>query len=559
MSIGLNSLILRIATFVLLLVLAVFASSTILVSPSHPFVDNDGDGVDDFDEQSGDYADPQVRAKIYGVTFPIADLGSCANYDACRTFCEDPANATSCINYGKSRGFYQEESEDKIKEALGRAKNQLGCDSFESCHNFCEIPANYDRCHSLAKSVGVRGGYVGDPAKTEIVNKAKEVLGCNSAQSCQSYCEQEANRDKCSQFAQQVGLKGGEHQIGPGGCTSQATCQTFCSVPENYQICSGFTGASGGTFTGPGGCNSEASCQSYCQQNPQACGHVGGGPGASPPPGYNPQEMCNRTPNCSWAGNNCQCGFYGETKESAQKGGEYASYCQANPDKCRPGQSAGFTNPNARDEFERFCKEHPDKCSPSSSGTTTGTYGGSSGGTGDHATECARYGCSWTNNSCQCSGISGGTYTPPPPGSGGQYDPATECSKAPGCSWTGTTCQCSGGNYTPPPPSGTTPPPGYTPPASYTPPPGYTPPSSYTHPPPGYTPPASYTPPPGYTPPASYTPPPPPSSYNTQPPPPPSSYESSPPPPPPSGYEVHGISTSGGGLLEQILNWLRGR
>lgn len=391
-------------------------------------------------------------ARKHGVTFPIAELGGCTDYSACRNFCEDPLNATACINYGKQKGFYKEESFEVNNKILETAKSVLGCDSKTACLNFCEVPANYDKCDSFAKGQGLVGGRVDDPSKTQVISRAREVLGCDSATGCQSLCSQEANRQKCSDFAKTVGLHGGEHKVGPGGCSSESTCKSFCSDPQNFQVCSGFTSVAGGQFKGPGGCDSEASCRAYCQSNEKACSSVFGG---------DPVDMCNRTPNCAWTGNTCQCGFYGETTETAQKAGEYAAFCQANPDKCKPGQPGVFDSSKQRQEFESFCTLNPDKC---------GAIPGGPGDYHDPATECARYGCSWTNNTCQCRSI--GTYSPQPHptnsaqpnytpqpyptsspytgGSSGTYnytDSATACKNA-GGSWTGSYCQMPGTNTT---------------------------------------------------------------------------------------------------------------
>ena len=325
-------------------------------------------------------SDPEDVAAKYGVTFPIAGLGGCGDLTSCRTYCEDLLNSSSCINFAKQKGFYQEDKFEVKDDTLAVVKSQLGCDSYASCLNFCEIPANHDKCDSFAKSQGLVGGHVDDPSKTQVISRAREVLGCDSQAGCQSLCSLEENRQKCSDFAKEVGLRGGEHQVGPGGCTSEATCKSFCSDPNNYSVCSGFASTSGGSFTGPGGCNSEATCKTYCQGHENECRasfQGPGGPGGSPPPGYNPQEMCNRTPNCSWTGNTCQCGFYGETDQSQH----YEDYCTKNPDQCKPP-------------------------------TTGGT-----GGYGDPATECARYGCTWSNNSCQCYYPTPGTYISPSYGS----------------------------------------------------------------------------------------------------------------------------------------------
>lgn len=341
---------------------------------------------------------PEQVAQKYGITFPIAELGGCTDYSACRTYCEDPVNYDTCIDFAKKKGFYKEEQISSVKQDFwAKTKAELGCDSETSCRQICEQEENFDRCNNFAQKYDLQGGHTEDPSKTQILEKAKEVLGCNSYASCSSFCQQEANRQRCSDFAKQVGLRGGEQHVGPGGCTTEETCKAFCSDPNNYQICSQYTSAAGGNFQGPGGCNSETSCRSYCEQNPQECRQFGASQGG---PSYNPQEICSKTPNCSWTNNACVCsGNIG--------GGDYEKFCKENPDKC-----SGSVNP------EEYCKQYPDRCS--------GNYP--------------------AQNDPQPSSE---PYSYP---SYAQEDPATQCAKYPGCSWTGTSCQCLGtnNNYQPP-------------------------------------------------------------------------------------------------------------
>ena len=503
-----------------------------------------------------DSTDSASITQKYGIAFPITELGGCTDYVSCRNYCEDPLNSGGCTDYAKVKGFHSEENlEDE--EFIKKAQSALGCDSFASCQNYCEVPANYEKCNSFAQERGVGGGYVADPGQVQILTTAKEILGCDSRDSCQTLCSNQENAQKCTQFAQQTGLRGGEHMVGPGGCTSESTCQNFCSDPNNFQICSGFHNVSGATFSGPGGCTNEQSCRTFCQENSEQCSSFGGSQSGSV--GSSPQEMCNKTPNCSWAGDTCQCGFYGETRESQNRAQEYASFCTTNPDQCKVGPggypipsdkaqnfSSGGSGQNYEQDYGKYCRENPDKCRAIENSGTGGGYGGSQ--QGDHAAACARYGCSWTGNSCQCTGIN---PQPTPGNTGtGDYTPPS--------------------NYTGPTPGSGT----YTPPSSYSGSGTYTPPSNYTGPTPGsgtYTPPSNYDA--GHTPPASYTPP---SSYDSSPPPPPSGYESSPPPPPsgyappppPSGYEsspppppsgeVHGAKNQNG-FLRTLINLLLGR
>lgn len=430
MTIRFNNLVLGLITFVALLMLIIFGSTKVILSPSHP-------------EESGS---EEEIAKKHGVTFPIPELGNCGELSECRSFCGDPLNQQICIDYAKSKGFYQESDlSSKKDQILSLAKSELGCESESSCMALCNQPENYDKCSNFAQKHNLGGGHVDDPNKAEIINKAKEILGCDSASTCASFCSQEANRSKCTEFAKEVGLRGGEQRVGPGGCASEETCQAFCSDPANYQVCRGFASSSGGKFVGPGGCNSEESCRAYCSSHEDECQSFGGGPGGSPRPGLNPQEICLRTPQCRWVQDSCQCGFYGgQSGDQSQRAEEYARFCRENPDKCKPGQSGGFDSSKEREEYERYCRENPSKCAiPSQTYQPYSTYHPAS---------------TYQPTS---------TYQPYPQpsyspysGSGSTHDPASQCSNTPGCSWTGSTCQCSttssSGSYSTPPPSQTT-------------------------------------------------------------------------------------------------------
>lgn len=426
---------------------------------------------------------PDQIARKYGVTFPIKELGNCANYSECRTYCDDPVNSTGCIDFAKKKGFYKEPELNVQKDkVLSAAKAQLGCDSEQSCMTLCEQPGNYDRCSSFAKSQGLEVSQNSDPKNSQVLQKAKTILGCDSQQSCQTLCEDSANRTKCDEFAKQTGLRGGEQRVGPGGCTSEESCGAFCSAPENFQICSGYASTAGANFRGPGGCSSEESCRDYCEKNPGACRNFGGNTTTGPGPGFNPQEMCNRTPNCSWSGNSCQCSG-GPPRGNDE---EYRRYCESNPDRCRgtenlEQQRQQSGNNMSREQQETTCRSGGGSCDWSSgicncrgyrsgNGATSGTGGSySGGGTSSYSgptssreqqeATCKSGGgtCSWVNNVCNCqgyhsSGTTGGgstntVNTAPAPTSApsGMTRESQEagCRSCGGtCNWNGDFCSC---------------------------------------------------------------------------------------------------------------------
>ena len=205
------------------------------------------------------------------IKYPIEDLGGCSDEASCIDYCNDPVNYNGCASFAKKNGFYKDDitlyADDKFWQD---AKRELGCNSEESCAAFCSDSKNFEACNSFAKRNEIPGGYTAEPDNPQFLETAREVLGCDSAQSCSNFCDDEANKDKCSEFADKTGLLGGTEQEGPNGCQTPESCSAYCADPSNFGACSAF-GPGGGTFSGPGGCNSEESCRSFCDQNPTQC------------------------------------------------------------------------------------------------------------------------------------------------------------------------------------------------------------------------------------------------------------------------------------------------
>ena len=248
----------------------------------------------------------------YKISFPIAELGNCANFSECRTYCENSSNRDTCVSYAKKKGFYKEEETDKKKdEIISLAQNELNCSSMSDCKRFCENEGNFERCTEFAKKHGLGGGQMLSPRNQDILNKAKSILGCDSPSSCKAICQDQASMDKCKSFFQSVGLKVEEgSKKGPGGCDSPESCQAYCSDKSHADECDSFGPDPEGKSTrrkdaikacenlGPD------ECKNYCMQNPNNC------------PGF-------------WA----EGGYKGPDYESGEE------YCKENPSEC-PGPGA---------------------------------------------------------------------------------------------------------------------------------------------------------------------------------------------------------------------------
>src|SRR3989344_4494127 len=211
---------------------------------------------------------PVSSQESFNITYPVEALGNCKDLGECTNYCEDPVNYNSCASFAKENGFYRDDQTAYGDDEFWTdAEDVLGCNSQGTCFDYCSEPANFDICESYAKSNEIPGGYVQEPDKPEYLAIAQTTLGCNSAETCSTFCDNPSNAQACSDFADQVGLLGGTTQEGPGGCQTPGTCSSFCSDPANFTLCT----VSSGPYTGPRGCTSEATCRTYCEQNPNDC------------------------------------------------------------------------------------------------------------------------------------------------------------------------------------------------------------------------------------------------------------------------------------------------
>lgn len=289
----------------------------------------------------------------YGITFPVSALGGCTSVANCKAYCDDAAHKDACIAFAKQKGFYKQSEQSKRQEHLiTEAKTELGCNSKEACMALCQQPENADKCSAFAKKFGTPNSNKEKTQNPQVLEKAKQMLGCSSETLCKAFCQDEANKDKCSTFAKTVGLHGGERKVGPGGCESESSCKEFCTAHPD--VCKQYLDeahkkremmASGSGIikagSGPGGCNSMESCTKYCGEH---------------------QDECK-----SFIKTNTNGKMVPQQMEQAQKiAGEYEKNCKEHPEKCKDLMQK-FVRPNAASRSGQFyqddyCQKNPVAC-----------------------------------------------------------------------------------------------------------------------------------------------------------------------------------------------------
>ncbi len=238
------------------------------------------------------FASSAFAVSIFDITYPIAELGGCADQAACKAYCDELGNQAACAAFAEKAGFV---SKEKAREAkVLPSSGPGGCGSQDACRTYCDDPANEDECVAFGQRYGLLNKGSDVSARAKLIQAQGGPGGCQSEKECRAYCENPANEGECLDFAEKHNL-GDKKQIqsakkvreqgGPGGCKSEKECRAYCENPENSEACIAFAESQGfmskedasraRQFTnkpGPGGCRGEA-CRVYCENpdNAQEC------------------------------------------------------------------------------------------------------------------------------------------------------------------------------------------------------------------------------------------------------------------------------------------------
>ncbi len=238
-----------------------------------------------------------------GITFPVPELGNCADKDACRAYCNQPTHMDECIKFAKSHGLMNKDEADKsekFRELMASGSGPGGCTNPRDCEAYCSGTSNLEVCVKFAEEHGFKGEHFEQGKKVYEYIKSGGQLpgGCTSKESCEKYCSDFSHAQECFEFAQKAGITqvappgGGGGSVSPeqlqkflelikkgetpGGCKSKDECESYCKDQAHRDECVAF-GVKAGFIkpeeaemikksggNGPGGCNSPESCHAYC-------------------------------------------------------------------------------------------------------------------------------------------------------------------------------------------------------------------------------------------------------------------------------------------------------
>lgn len=221
-------------------------------------------------------------ASLFDITFPIPELGNCANREECKSYCDDLSHADACSAFATAHGIGNAQS---AKQAAALPDSGPGgCKTATECKTYCDDTAHFDECISFAEAHGLM-------SKKEIREARKPISkgpgGCKTQEECKSYCSDEGHELACADSARKQGqISDGDYNVikqvatngGPGGCKGHQECQDYCKDAAHLEECLSFAEEhgfvshdnadtirkAGVAGPGPGGCQGNDACRQYC-------------------------------------------------------------------------------------------------------------------------------------------------------------------------------------------------------------------------------------------------------------------------------------------------------
>lgn len=376
------------------------------------------------------------------ITYPIAELGSCASQQECQTYCSKASNYSKCAAFAQKVGLTVEVSDDKkgVFAAMQKGEGPGGCKDEASCRKYCESTNidNIKECLAFAEKFNlVSPDELKEMRQMAAVKQtgAKFPGNCKTKESCLAYCENSTHQVECMEFAQKAGfipnedagaiskilpyLKSGGKV--PGGCTTKESCDAYCASDTHTNECMDFA-VKAGFMTkedadivrktggkGPGNCRSREACDNYCKQNKDECIKWAKDNGLD-----RGAEECGKQGG-SWDGKQCNFSNKGITdaNECAKQGGSWdGKQCDFSQKKGAGVQDAGECSKQGGDWNGKQCDFSrkggsildPDGCSKQGGAWNNGRCDFSKKGVGiTDGGECSKQGGSWDGKQCDFS------------------------------------------------------------------------------------------------------------------------------------------------------------
>jgi len=145
---------------------------------------------------------------ISTVSYPVAELGNCADKAACKIYCDKSEKIEACLSFAQKNNLM---SSEEINTAKNFKKTGMigpgGCKGKDECKTYCNGPDHMDECISFAEKNGLMSGKKLEGAKKVkgAISKGIKPPACGDKEACDVYCSSSEHVEECVKFGEAAG------------------------------------------------------------------------------------------------------------------------------------------------------------------------------------------------------------------------------------------------------------------------------------------------------------------------------------------------------------------
>lgn len=231
------------------------------------------------------------------ISYPVAELGNCADKSACKAYCDESANTEACLSFAGKNNLMSPEEVTAAKNFKNAGlTGPGGCKGKNECKTYCGNSEHMDECVTFAEKNGLMSGQQLAEAKKvqSAIAKGLKPPACGGKETCDAYCSSSEHMEECVNFSIEAGIMDPQKQdeakkvldalkrgIKPPACNGKAECDTYCVSAAHREECAKFGEAIGMVRKEGAGMTGKTEGQQG------QGGPGGGGPGGQGGPGGN--------------------------------------------------------------------------------------------------------------------------------------------------------------------------------------------------------------------------------------------------------------------------------
>ncbi len=197
------------------------------------------------------------KAKLQLIKYPIKELGSCQDFNECKTYCNKDENIPKCLRFNIKNLYSKEDARDaeRLLNLMDKSGLPGKCQNAVECFSYCESAAHTDECWDYAQRHNLTRGYDLETIQrfAKFAREGGKFPGnCQGQDACEAYCGDPRHFAECADFGEKVGIMTKEEtdmmrkiaRSGltkfPGNCKNKESCDAYCKVEEHFEECIDF-------------------------------------------------------------------------------------------------------------------------------------------------------------------------------------------------------------------------------------------------------------------------------------------------------------------------------